>query len=92
MPFDHFTAPEQRVLSFRVTDFCLTMKVAAQSWSTRTNDLRGVTPHARSTREVSAQAELRPTAPGQLIQAKRCALMALRAGCKALNTYGTLSF
>jgi hypothetical protein len=39
--FDHFTAPEQRVSSFQVTHFCLTMPMAAQSRSTRTNDLMG---------------------------------------------------
>jgi hypothetical protein len=42
-------APTTEVLSFRVAHFCLTMKVAAQS---------------RSTREAPAQAELRPTCAG----------------------------
>ena len=30
-------------------------------------------------REAPAQAELRPSAPGELIQAKRCASLAFRA-------------
>jgi hypothetical protein len=62
---NHFTAPEQRVefsrrafLSYDASGRAIVVD------STRTNDLKGVTSHARSTREAPAQAELRPTCAG----------------------------